>query len=132
MPTKTKTMPPIHPGETLREDFLKPLGLTANRLAAELFVPVTRVNDIVRGRRAITADTALRLARYFGTTPQFWINLQSNYDLELAQDARGAEISSRVWPLEQDRARLRLPWGGRFVKQCGYEATIRSYGLARG
>jgi addiction module HigA family antidote len=101
MPTKTKTMPPIHPGETLREDFLKPLGLTANRLASELFVPVTRINDIVRGRRAITADTALRLARYFGTTPQFWTNLQSNYDLELAQDAKGAEISSRVWPLEQ-------------------------------
>ena len=98
MPTKTRTMPPIHPGETLREDFLKPLGLTANRLATELFVPVTRVNDIVRGRRAITADTALRLARYFGTTPQFWINLQSNYDLELAQDARGSEIEGRVRP----------------------------------
>ena len=91
-------MPPIHPGETLREDFLKPLGLTANRLATELFVPVTRVNDIVRGRRAITADTALRLARYFGTTPQFWINLQSNYDLEVAQDVKGSEISSRVRP----------------------------------
>ena len=98
MPTKTKTMPPIHPGETLREDFLKPLGLTANRLATELFVPVTRVNDIVRCRRAITADTALRLARYFGTTPQFWINLQSNYALELAQDAWGSEIAGRVRP----------------------------------
>jgi addiction module HigA family antidote len=69
MPTKTKTMPPVHP-------------------PTELFEPVTRINDIVRGRRAITADTALRLARYFGTTPQFWINLQSNYALELAQDAR--------------------------------------------
>jgi addiction module HigA family antidote len=98
MPAKIKTMPPIHPGETLREDFLKPLGLTANRLATELFVPVTRVNDIVRGRRSITADTALRLARYFGTTPQFWVNLQSNYDLELAQDAKGSDISSRVRP----------------------------------
>lgn len=98
MPAKTKTIPPIHPGETLREDFLKPLGLTANRLAAELFVPVTRVNDIVRGRRAVTADTALRLARYFGTTPHFWVNLQSNYDLELAQDAKGSEIFDRVRP----------------------------------
>ena len=98
MPTKTETMPPIHPGETLREDFLKPLGLSANRLAAELFVPVTRINDIVRCRRAITADTALRLAHYFGTTPQFWMNLQSNYDLELAQDVRGSEISGRVRP----------------------------------
>ena len=95
---KTKTTPPIHPGETLREDFLKPLGLTPNRLAIELRVPVTRISDMVRSRRAITADTALRLARYFGTTPQFWMNLQANYDLELAQDARGAEISNRIQP----------------------------------
>ena len=109
MPPKAKIMPPIHPGETLREDFLKPLGLTANRLATELFVPVTRINDIVRCRRAITADTALRLARYFGTTPQFWINLQSNYDLELAQDARGSEISGRVWPSEKGDASVHAP-----------------------
>jgi addiction module HigA family antidote len=98
MPKKTKTTHPIHPGETLREDFLKPLGLTANRLAIELRVPVTRVNDIVRGKRAITADTALRLARFFRTTPQFWMNLQANYELELAEDARGAEISERIRP----------------------------------
>ena len=98
MAKKTKTMPPIHPGETLREDFLKPLGLSANRLAIELRVPVTRVNDIVRGRRAITADTALRLARYFGTTPQFWMNLQTNYDLDVAHDARGSEIAGRIIP----------------------------------
>jgi addiction module HigA family antidote len=98
MPKKTKTMQPIHPGETLRDDFLKPLGLTANGLAIELRVPVTRVNDIVRGKRAITADTALRLARFFRTTPQFWMNLQANYELELAEDARGAEISERIRP----------------------------------
>jgi addiction module HigA family antidote len=98
MAEKIKTMPPIHPGETLLEDFLRPLGLTANRLAIELLVPVTRVNDIVRGKRAITADTALRLGRYFGTTAQFWMNLQTNYDLELAQDARGAEIAERIRP----------------------------------
>jgi addiction module HigA family antidote len=98
MPRITKTMPPIHPGETLREDFLKPLGLTAHRLAMELRVPVTRVNDIVRGRRAITADTALRLARYFATTPQFWMNLQANYELELADDEHGSEISGRISP----------------------------------
>lgn len=85
MTKKNKTMSPIHPGETLREDFLKPLSLTAHRLAMELMVPVTRINDIVRGKRAITADTALRLARYFGTTPQFWMNLQANYDLERAE-----------------------------------------------
>src|SRR5690242_160281 len=83
MAKKARTIPPVHPGETLREDFLKPLGLSANRLAMELLVPVTRINDIVRGKRAITADTALRLARYFGTTPQFWMNLQGNYDLEV-------------------------------------------------
>src|SRR5437870_4311582 len=98
MPRRTKPMPPIRPGETLREDYLTPLGLTANRLAMELLVPATRVNDIVRGKRAITADTALRLARYFGTTPQFWMNLQANYDLDLAQDARGPEIAGRITP----------------------------------
>ena len=98
MAKRTKTKPPVHPGETLREDFLTPLGLSANRLAMELMVPVTRVNDIVRGKRAITADTALRLARYFGTTPQFWMSLQANYDLERAEDARGAEIAGRIQP----------------------------------
>lgn len=98
MARKSKIMSPTHAGETLLEDFLKPLGLTPSRLAIELMVPVTRVNDIVRGRRAVTADTALRLARYFGTTPQFWMNLQANYELELAQDARGAEIAQRIRP----------------------------------
>ena len=98
MSKKAKLAPPIHPGETLREDFLTPLELTASRLAIELRVPVTRVNDIVRGKRAITADTALRLARYFGTTPQFWMNLQTNYDLELAQDEHGMEIAERIRP----------------------------------
>jgi addiction module HigA family antidote len=98
MAKKRRTMAPVHPGETLREDFLKPLGLTANRLALELLVPVTRVNDIVRGRRAISVDTALRLARFFGTTPQFWMNLQANYELELAEDSRGSEIADRIRP----------------------------------
>jgi antitoxin HigA-1 len=98
MATKNKIMNPIHPGETLREDFLKPLGMSANGLAMELMVPVTRVNDIARGKRAITADTALRFARYFGTTPQFWMNLQANYELELAEDARGREIAERIRP----------------------------------
>jgi addiction module HigA family antidote len=74
-------MPPIHPGETLREDFLKPLGLTANRLATELFVPVTRINDIVRRRRAITAGSALRLARYFGTPRSVTRTFQSHSPL---------------------------------------------------
>jgi addiction module HigA family antidote len=100
MARRIKIMPPIHPGETLREDFLKPLGLSANGLAVELLVPATRINDIVRGKRAITADTALRLGRYFGTTPQFWINLQANFDLETAQDGRGLEIVSRIRPYQ--------------------------------
>src|SRR5260370_7453956 len=91
-------MAPIHPGETLREDFLKPLGLTANRLAMELIVPATRVNDIVRCKRAITADTALRLARYFGTTPQFLMNLQANYELDPAEDNPAPQISRRIPP----------------------------------
>ena len=95
MPTKNKIMAPIHPGESLREDFLKPLGLTASQLAMELMVPVSRVNDIVRGKRAITADTSLRLARYFGTTPQFWMNLQSNYELDRAEDARLISVNQR-------------------------------------
>ena len=98
MVKRSKIIPPIHPGETLREDFLKPLGLSANRLAMELLVPVTRINDIVRCKRAISADTALRLARYFGTTPQFWMSLQANYDLEMAQDVRGLEIADRIRP----------------------------------
>ena len=98
MAKKPAMLPPIHPGETLREDLLAPLGLSANRLAIELHVPVTRINDIAHGRRSITADTALRLARYFGTSPQFWINLQANYDLEVASDALAAMIEAQVKP----------------------------------
>lgn len=100
MAKKHAKIPPIHPGETLREDFLKPLGLSVNRLALELHVPVTRINEIARGRRSITADTALRLARYFGTSPQFWMNLQANYDLEVVHDASGEQIESQVNPRE--------------------------------
>lgn len=91
-------MPPIHPGVTLRQDFLQPLGLTADRLAIELRVPAARIGEIVHGRRGITADTALRLARYFGTSLQFWINLQSNYDLEVAEDVVGKRIADEIKP----------------------------------
>jgi antitoxin HigA-1 len=98
MATKKKTIPPIHPGETLREDFMRPLGLTANRLAINLRVPAARIGEIVNGRRAITADTALRLARYFSMSPQFWTNLQANYDLEVAQDEIGTRISEEIQP----------------------------------
>jgi len=95
---KAKVMEPIHPGATLLEDFLKPLGITANKLALELRVPATRISDIVRGRRSITADTSLRLSRYFRTSPQFWMNLQVNYDLELAEDVVGPEIDVAIRP----------------------------------
>jgi len=98
MGRKPRTFPPVHPGVTLREDFLKPLGLSANRLASELGIPAARIHDIVRGNRAITADSALRLARFFGTTPQFWMNLQANYDLEMALSERGSEIAERIRP----------------------------------
>lgn len=98
MATNKKRIPPIHPGATLREDFMRPLGLTANRLAINLRVPAARIGEIVNGRRAITADTALRLARYFGMSPQFWTNLQANYDLEVAQDAIGNRIVDEIKP----------------------------------
>jgi addiction module HigA family antidote len=91
-------LPPVHPGESLREDFLTPLGMSVHRLAMDLHVPVTRISEIVHGRRSITADTALRLATYFGTSPQFWMNLQANYDLEVARDAAGKRIASEVKP----------------------------------
>ena len=89
-------MRPVHPGEVLREDFLRPAGLTANALAKRLHVPAPRINDIVRERRAITPDTALRLARYFGNTPQFWMNLQSGYDLKITERETGSAIVRQV------------------------------------
>ena len=85
---KNRRLPPVHPGEVLREDLMTPLGLSINGLARDLRVPVTRMSEIVNGRRSITADTALRLARYFAMTPQFWMNLQAAYDLDLATRAR--------------------------------------------
>ena len=96
---RSKKLPPIHPGEILREDFLKPLGLSMNRLALHLRVPVTRIAEIVRERRAITPDTALRLARYFNTSPRFWLNAQALYDLEVAQDELQPAIQRDVHPL---------------------------------
>jgi len=92
----TNKMRPIHPGEILREEFLVPLGMTAHALAMELKVPAPRINDIVRERRSITPDTALRLARYFGTTPQFWLNLQTSYDLKIVERKMGGKIEKEV------------------------------------
>jgi addiction module HigA family antidote len=96
----TNRMRPIHPGEILREEYLVPLNMTAHALAMELHAPASRINDIVLERRAVTPDTALRLARCFGTTAQFWLNLQSSYDLKKAEIDVGKKIEREVRPLE--------------------------------
>jgi antitoxin HigA-1 len=94
-----KLLAPVHPGEILREDFMKPCRLSVNRLAIDLHVPATRIGEIVHGRRRITADTALRLARYFRTNPEFWLNLQNFYDLELSKRSGVvSEIDREVRP----------------------------------
>jgi addiction module HigA family antidote len=91
---------PPHPGEIIHEDYLVPLGMSVNRLAQGLGVGATRLNEVVRGKRGITADTALRLARYFGTSPEFWLNLQSLYDLRMAEREARARIEREVTPLK--------------------------------
>jgi antitoxin HigA-1 len=97
--TKSERLPPIHPGEILREDFMRPLGISMNRLALDLRVPVTRIAEIVHQRRGVTPDTALRLGRYFNTSARFWMNAQSSYDLEVAQDELQRTIERDVRPL---------------------------------
>ena len=89
---------PVHPGEVLMEEFLKPMDLSQNRVALDIGVPAQRINDIVRGKRRITADTALRLARYFGTSPQFWLGLQMDYALDVAAEAMGSRLDREVSP----------------------------------
>ena len=92
-------MPPVHPGEVLREDFMKPLGLSVNKLALELHVPATRIGEIVHERRRITAETALRLARFFHTNAEFWLNLQNFYDLEVSRrSGKVSKIERQVHP----------------------------------
>lgn len=91
-------MPPVHPGEILMEEFLEPMGIPQNRLAVSIDVPPRRINEIVHGMRRITADTALRLGRFFGMSAQFWINLQSHYDLEVERDAIGDQLD-KIQPL---------------------------------
>ena len=89
---------PVHPGEVLLEDFLKPMGLSHNRLALDIGVPARRINEIVLGKRRVTADTALRLARYFGMSPQFWLGLQMDYDLDVTADKMGSHMERDVRP----------------------------------
>ncbi|CAH0160856.1 HigA family addiction module antitoxin [Microbacterium sp. Bi128] len=96
--TITDKIPPIHPGEVLMEDFINGFDITQNRLAVAIGVPPRRINEIVHGKRGISADTALRLAKYFGTSAEFWINLQSHYELDRAEDLAGEQIAS-ITPL---------------------------------
>jgi addiction module HigA family antidote len=96
MKNRVSRMRPVHPGEILREEYLKPLGLSANALAQVIHVPANRVSAIVAGRRAVTTDTALRLARAFGTTPEVWLNLQQTYELRLAEEDRAAADIRRI------------------------------------
>jgi antitoxin HigA-1 len=99
MSNSERLVPPVHPGEVLREDFMKPLGLTVNKLALELHVPATRIGEIVHERRRITAETALRLARYFNTNAEFWLNLQNFFDLEVTRrSGKVSEIERQVHP----------------------------------
>jgi antitoxin HigA-1 len=102
--TRVHKIQPVHPGEVLREDFLIPLQMSINRLAIALGVPQTRMAEIVNGRRAITSDTAFRLARFFGTTPEFWLNMQTGYELEVAKDKLSAKIERAVQPYEEATA----------------------------
>lgn len=99
-----RKLKPVHPGEILREEFMRPLGLSMNRVALDLRVPVTRIADIVAERRGITADTALRLARYFNNSPAFWLNLQLRYDLEVAEDEISDQVRKDVRPLDLEAA----------------------------
>ena len=93
---RDKKLRPVHPGEILLEEFLKPMGLSQNRLALDIGVHPRRINEIVLRKRSLSADTALRLARYFGTSPQFWLGLQGDYDLDLAADALGERLKREV------------------------------------
>jgi len=97
---KNKKLPPIHPGEILMEEFLEPMGISQYRLAKDISVPPRRINEIVHGKRSITADTALRLGRFFGMSPQFWLNLQTRYDLEITEDLLEDRLVDEVHALQ--------------------------------
>jgi len=94
-----KKLPPIHPGEILMEEFLQPMGISQYRLAKDISVPSRRINEIVHGKRSITADTALRLGRFFSMSPQFWLNLQTRYDLEVTEDSLANRLDNEVHAL---------------------------------
>ncbi len=97
---KNKKLPPIHPGEILMEEFLAPMGISQYRLAKDISVPPRRINEIVHGKRSITADTALRLGRFFGMSPQFWLNLQTRHDLEVTEDLLEGRLDDEIHALQ--------------------------------
>lgn len=99
---KHKQLPPIHPGEILMDEFLEPMGISQYRLAKDISVPPRRINEIVHGKRSITADTALRLGRFFGMSPQFWLNLQNRYDLEMTEDLLEGRLDDEVHALVRE------------------------------
>jgi len=99
-----KKLNPIHPGEILMEEFLKPIGVSQYQLAKDISVPPRRINEIVHGKRSVTADTALRFGRFFGMSPQFWLNLQTRYDLEVTEDSLGNRLEKEVHRLKSNAA----------------------------
>ena len=101
---KNIKLPPIHPGEILKEEFLEPMGISQYRLAKDISVPPRRINEIVHGKRAITADTALRLGRFFNMSPQFWLNIQTRYDLEVTEDQLDNRLENEVHALKVQNA----------------------------
>jgi addiction module HigA family antidote len=101
---ENKKLPPIHPGEILKEEFLEAMGISQYRLAKDISVPPRRINEIVHGKRAITADTALRLGRFFNMSPQFWLNLQTRYDLEVTEDQLDNRLENEVHALRVQNA----------------------------
>ena len=101
---KNEKLPPIHPGEILIEEFLKPMGISQYRLAKDISVPPRRINEIVHGKRSISADTALRLGRFFGISPQFWLNLQTRFDLEVTEDLLAERLEKEVQVLSPNAA----------------------------
>ena len=107
----SKKLPPIHPGEILLEEFLQPMGLSQYRLAKDIGVPARRINEIVHGQRAISADTALRLSRFFGMSERFWLNLQVRYDLEVEKDRLGDSLDREVRQFPGDAPRQRVAKG---------------------
>jgi addiction module HigA family antidote len=109
----------IHPGEILEEEFLRPLGLSANELAKRIDVPATRISEIIRGRRGITADTALRLARFFGTSADLWLGLQSEHDLRAARRELGRSLESRIQPMKVESRYAHDPQAPSYVREAG-------------